>query len=501
MDLPGNSPYHLLTFTGEGQRGSMTDPGGSVPPEQPWQPPGQPWVPPEPPSQPGPPGYWPPPNYPPPGQPPPGYPPLVYPGSADYPLPGYPPPPAGQVHYALDGLAAALTVLLAASAAATVVSIGLPGAGIVALLLRVALIPVFLVWFYRARKDANGRGQRQRWSPGWAIGAWFVPIVYLWFPYQIMADIWRANLSAERRNRPAVLPGFWWGCWLVGEGFTWGIAGSSTGAARVVVGLAGLVAAAAAILLIVIVRTVTNGPVGREPASASPGPVPQEWVPQDAVPQDAVPQDSVPQGPVPQGWVTGSGPAYPAWDNQDGRRRAARAGYVISALGVVAITAVSAGLYWLAAGPTSARTRVAAGSTPAVQVQELTLDELQAGDCLKGDLGLGTSSPWPDLIEAVPCAKEHIAEVFYSDNYWPDSKAFPGNDAINSQAMAQCYKAFQAYDGIMNSASLYSFDYIAPDGRQDWNSGDRQVACIAYEPTSQHPGGEPLHSSIKGSNQ
>jgi len=410
------------------------------------------------------------------------------------------------VYYTLDGLAAALTVLLVATAAATLVSIGLPGAGIVTLLLRVPLIPVFLVWFYRARKNADGRGQRQRWSPGWAIGAWFVPIVYLWFPYQIMADIWRANLPAEQRNRPAVLPGFWWGCWLIGEGFFGGIAGQSAGAARVVAGLAALVAAAAAILLIVIVRTVTQGPVGREPATVLPGPVPQGWGPQDSVPQDSVPlgwgpQDSVPQDSVPHGWMAGSGPAYPAGDGQDRRQGAARTGYIISVLGVVAITAVSAGLYWLATGRTSARTHAAVAGTPAVQVQELTIDQLQTGDCLRGALGLGTSSPWPDVFEAVPCGQEHIAEVFYSGNYWPDSKAFPGNAAIDNQATAQCYKAFQAYDGIMNPASLYSFDYIAPDGRQDWDSGDRQVACIAYQPTSQHPGGKPLHSSIKDSRQ
>jgi hypothetical protein len=260
----------------------------------------------------------------------------------------------------------------------------------------------------------------------------------------------------------------------------------------------------AAILLIVIVRAIAHGPVGREPAAAPPGPVPYGWGPQDSVPQDSVPQDSVPQDPVPQdpgppGWAAGSGLAYPAGDGRDGRRRAARAGYVVSALGVVAITAVSAGLYWLATGLPPARTHAAAAGAPAAQVQELTVDQLQAGDCLRGALGLGTSSPWPDVVEVVPCGQEHIAEVFYSDNYWPDSKAFPGNAAINNQAMAKCYQAFQAYDGIMNPDSLYSFDYIAPAGRQDWGSGDRQVACIAYQPTSQHPGGEPLHRSIKGS--
>src|SRR5262249_17831685 len=156
---------------------------------------------------------------------------------------------------------------------------------------------------------------------------------YLWFPYQIMADIWRANLPAQRRNRPAVLPGFWWGCWLIGEGFFGGIAGASTGAARVVFGLAALVAAAAAILLIVIVRTITQGPVGREPASALPGPGLQAWGPQDSVPQgwgpqDSIPQDSVPQDSVAQGWMAGSGPAYPVGGGQDTRRRAVRAGYI-----------------------------------------------------------------------------------------------------------------------------------------------------------------------------
>ena len=454
----------------------MTDPGGSLPPEQQWQPPGQPWVPPGPPSQPEPSAY-----------PPPAH-----------------PPQAGPVHYHLDGLAAALTVLLAASAAATLVTIGLPGAGLVAALLQLGLIPVFLVWFYRARKNAGGRGQQQRWGAGWAIGGWFVPIVSLWFPYQIMADIWRANLPAERRNQPAVLPGFWWGCWLVGGGLWggfWGTPGAAGGVARIVAALFALVTTAAAILLIVIVRAVARGPVGREPAAAPPGPVPPGPVPQGWGPQDSVPQDPVPQDSVPQAWVAGPGPAYPARDGQDGRRRAARTGYIISALGVVAITAISAGLWWLATGLTPARTHAAVAGAPAGQVQELTVDQLQTGDCLRGALGLGTSNPWPQVFEAVPCSQEHIAEVFYSDNHWPDSKAFPGNAAINNQAIAQCYKAFQAYDGIMSPASLYSFDYIAPQGRPDWDAGDRQVACIAYQPTSQHPGGTPLHSSIKGSRQ
>jgi hypothetical protein len=109
-------------------------------------------------------------------------------------------------------------VLLAASAAANVVAIVLPGAKIAAALLFVPLIPVFLVWFYRARKNADGRGQTQLWGPGWSIGAWFTPFVNYVFPFQIMADIWRANLPGQRRQQTAWLLGAWWACWIAGFG-------------------------------------------------------------------------------------------------------------------------------------------------------------------------------------------------------------------------------------------------------------------------------------------
>jgi hypothetical protein len=109
-------------------------------------------------------------------------------------------------------------VLLAASAAANVTAIVLPGAKIAAALLFLPLIPVFLVWFFRARKNADGRGQTQRWGPGWSIGAWFTPFVTYVFPFQIMADIWRANLPGERRQQTAWLLGAWWACWIAGFG-------------------------------------------------------------------------------------------------------------------------------------------------------------------------------------------------------------------------------------------------------------------------------------------
>jgi hypothetical protein len=379
-------------------------------------------------------------------------------------------------------LAAALTVLLAASAVANVTALVLPGAKLAAALLLVPLIPVFLVWFFRARKNADGRGQTQRWGPGWSIGAWFTPFVNYVFPFQVMADIWRANLPGERRQQTAWLLGAWWACWLAGFGVVdivrwWP---RPTSGPDVVLHIAGgLLTAAAAALLIVIVRAVTHGPVGREPVAAQPG-------------------------SVPQAWPTAAGAAYPgpAWGAGDGRRTGVSAGYALSGLAVAAVTAVAAALYWLPSAATPATAprptpTPTSSSTPGARY--LTVDQLRAGNCLQGPPDVNTSSTWPDLVTAVPCTKEHLAEVFFAGNYWRAGSAFPGNAVIYHQAQVECRKAFHVYDGIAYSSSSYAYGYVSPQGRPDWNSGDRLLLCVAYLWTNQHPGGEPLYASIKGS--
>jgi len=397
-------------------------------------------------------------------------------------------------------LAAMAAANLVASVAASLSRIVWSSAEFGELLLQLVVIPVFLVWFYRARKNADGRGQDQRWGPGWAIGAWFVPVVWLWFPYQIMADIWRANLPAERRANAARLPGFWWGCWIAGDIFgaiALASARAAPGLHTITYVLAGLSAAAAAILLIVIVRVITRGPVGREPAAAQPSLAPQDGVPGPGL----APQDGVPgPGLAPQDGVPGPGlvyPQVPAYD--DGGHLAAGIGYALSGLAVaIAAALTAAGIY----GQSITTTPVAphkSTAAPAPAPQELPAESLETGDCLRGSLGLNTNAPWPDLVMVVPCAEMHTAEVFYSANYWPQSKAFPGNRLINHQAINECDRAFIAYDGIQISSSIYSYDYIDPAGRQDWRSDDRQLMCVAYQPMAQGPGGEPSQGSLRGS--
>ena len=438
------------------------------------------------------------------------------------------PPPTRHAHYSLDGLAAALTVLLAASAAANLVAIVAVGGEIAVSLLFLPLIPVFLVWFYRARKNADGRGQKQRWGPGWSIGAWFTPVVYYWYPFMIMADIWRADLPEDRRKKPALLPGFWWGCWLAGT-ILWQVRywGRPTPGVALALSIAGhLPLAIAAILLIVIVRTITRGPVGREPAPAQPGEVPAQPGAGYAQPypglapgqpyagatsSEPYPGTSSAQ-PYPQDWVTGYVPAASQFppDGGGGHRKGVGAGYALSALAVVVATAAAAAFYWLPGANTASPTPAASpapaaaptsAASPTPTEEPLTVDQLRAGDCLQGPPDLNTASTWPDVVAAVPCAKRHIAEVFYAANYWPDAKAFPRNSVIFSQSKKECLRAFRAYDGGSYSASQYSYEYLSPQGRQDWDSGDRQLVCVAYLWTSGNPRGQPMYGSIKGSAQ
>ena len=126
---------------------------------------------------------------------------------------------------------------------------------------------LFVVWFRRARINAERHGYRQRRARGWAFWGWLIPIVNLWFPFQIMGDIWRAGLPDQQRGKTAWLPALWWTFWLL-SGLSVGIPAASQKPSPVplladgtaIVSLCFLAIAGA--LLIPIIRAVSNGPVG-----------------------------------------------------------------------------------------------------------------------------------------------------------------------------------------------------------------------------------------------
>ncbi len=76
----------------------------------------------------------------------------------------------------------------------------------------IAAYVVTCLWLYRVRTNTDIMSTlRHARSPGWVWGGWVVPIVSLWFPYQIVRDV-----SRDERGFPVVSRiGTWWTLWLL----------------------------------------------------------------------------------------------------------------------------------------------------------------------------------------------------------------------------------------------------------------------------------------------
>lgn len=75
-----------------------------------------------------------------------------------------------------------------------------------------------LMWTYRANHNARQLGAvDMRFTPGWAVGWYFIPIAWFWKPYQAMTEIWRASVNPSDSGATPVSPllRWWWGLWVV----------------------------------------------------------------------------------------------------------------------------------------------------------------------------------------------------------------------------------------------------------------------------------------------
>jgi hypothetical protein len=133
----------------------------------------------------------------------------------------------------------------------------------------------FIAWFHRAYVNLTRLGARGlRASSGWAIGVWFIPILNLIRPKQLMDDIWRASDAAlpvaEAHGwQTAPVPGLlsaWWAFFLLSS-FVSNISGrmlssAETLDARASAGTVSMLAdggvIVAAVVAILVVRAVTS---------------------------------------------------------------------------------------------------------------------------------------------------------------------------------------------------------------------------------------------------
>jgi len=76
-------------------------------------------------------------------------------------------------------------------------------------LVTVVAMITFLVWIHRALAAIRQSGGTTSWSPGWAVGGWFVPLANMVIPWLTVRD------ALKGVGKPTALAGAWWLTWLL----------------------------------------------------------------------------------------------------------------------------------------------------------------------------------------------------------------------------------------------------------------------------------------------
>jgi heme/copper-type cytochrome/quinol oxidase subunit 2 len=90
----------------------------------------------------------------------------------------------------------------------------------------IATAVAFSMWIHRAYRNLEALGaprHQLEYSPGWAVGYYFIPILSLFKPFSVMKEIWRKSdpevdvregvITYEASVSP--LLGVWWGVWIL----------------------------------------------------------------------------------------------------------------------------------------------------------------------------------------------------------------------------------------------------------------------------------------------
>ena len=136
-----------------------------------------------------------------------------------------------------------------------------------------AVVVAFLMWISRASKNLSALGaSNQKFSPGSAVWSWFIPIVSLWVPYIVTAEIWVE--SHPERLRPPAWFTVWWATWIVSNvlGYFPFIA-SAINLNEIIPGdsletASDAICIAGALCLIILVRRITANQIQKHQTSA-----------------------------------------------------------------------------------------------------------------------------------------------------------------------------------------------------------------------------------------
>ncbi|MDR2651069.1 MAG: DUF4328 domain-containing protein [Prevotellaceae bacterium] len=94
--------------------------------------------------------------------------------------------------------------------------------GIVLGIASIVFLIIFIMWFRRAYYNIHQKlnSRRLTFSEGWAAGAWFVPIINLFRPYQIMKELYyeTKKLLTDKGYTVSYTTnclGWWWALWII----------------------------------------------------------------------------------------------------------------------------------------------------------------------------------------------------------------------------------------------------------------------------------------------
>jgi hypothetical protein len=97
------------------------------------------------------------------------------------------------------------------------------GLGIAWLIIFITTGVLFIIWLFQAHRSDRMTPLNLEHASGWAIGGWFVPILGLWRPYQMVREV-RQGAVAGVYPPAGVLP-WWWAAFLVSNLVNWVAAG------------------------------------------------------------------------------------------------------------------------------------------------------------------------------------------------------------------------------------------------------------------------------------
>ena len=79
---------------------------------------------------------------------------------------------------------------------------------------------VVCMWIHRAHANLHDYGfEGLEFTPGWAVGWYFIPLANLFKPFQAMKELYNTSFGADDRfsgDAPGNL-GVWWGAWIIGN--------------------------------------------------------------------------------------------------------------------------------------------------------------------------------------------------------------------------------------------------------------------------------------------